>query len=92
MAKTFDPTVGSLSNSYWSFRMPFSMEWMTNRYSVMMRSGHARLDKRFEMAITFDSTVVSRSNFYWSFRMPFCMELMTNRYSVMMRSGRARLD
>ena len=44
MAKTFDSTVGSLSNSYWSFRMPFRIEWMRNRYSVMMRPGRARLD------------------------------------------------
>jgi len=72
--------------------MPFSMEWMRNRYSVMMRSGRARLDGRFETAITFDATVGSRSNFYWSFRMPFSMEWMRDRYSVMMRSGRARLD
>ena len=92
MAITFDATVGSLSNSYWSFRMPFCFEWMRNRYSVMMRSGRARLDLRFEMAITFDSTVVSLSNSYRSFRMPFCMEWMRNRYSVMMRSGRPRLD
>jgi len=28
--------------------MPFSMEWMRDRYSVMMRSGRARLDGRFE--------------------------------------------
>jgi hypothetical protein len=45
---TFDPTVGSRSNYYWSFRMPFSTQWMRNRYSVMMRSGPARLDGRFE--------------------------------------------
>jgi hypothetical protein len=32
--ETFDPTVGSRSNLYWSFRMPFSMEWMGNPYSV----------------------------------------------------------
>jgi hypothetical protein len=92
MAITFDATVGSRLNSYWSFRMLFCMEWMRNRYSVMMRSGRARLDKRFEMAITFDSTVVSRSNSYWSFRMTFCREWMRNRYPVMRRSGRARLD
>jgi len=29
--------------------MPFSMEWMTDRYSVMMRSGRAKLDGRVEM-------------------------------------------
>ena len=92
MAITFDPTVGSRSNSYWSFRIPYRMEWMRNRYSVMMRSGRARLEQRFEMAITFDPTVGSRSNSYWSFRMPFCMEWMRNRYSVMMRSGHARLE
>jgi len=68
------------------------MEWMRNRYSVMMRSARGRLDGRFERAITFDTTVGSRSNFYWSFRLPFSMEWMRNRYSVMMRSGRARLD
>jgi hypothetical protein len=28
--------------------MNFSMEWMSNRYSLMMRSGRARLDGRFE--------------------------------------------
>jgi len=47
-AITFDPTVGSRSNFYRSFRMHFSMEWMWNRYSVMMSSGRARLDGRFE--------------------------------------------
>jgi hypothetical protein len=48
-AITFDPTVGSRSNFYWSFRIPFSTHWMRNRYSVMMRSGPARLNGRFEM-------------------------------------------
>jgi len=47
-AITFHPTVGSRSNYYWSFRMPFSTHWMRNRYSVMMRTGPARLDGRFE--------------------------------------------
>jgi len=28
--------------------MPFSMEWVRDRYSVMMWSGRARLDGRFE--------------------------------------------
>jgi hypothetical protein len=72
--------------------MNFSMQWMRDRYSVMMRSGRASLDGRFERAITFDPTVGSLSNYYWSFRIHFCMEWMRNRYSVMMRSGRARLD
>jgi len=72
--------------------MPFSMEWMRNRYSVMMRSGQAKLDGRFGRVISFDPTVGSRSNFYWSFRMTFSMEWMRNRYSVMMSSGRAKLD
>jgi hypothetical protein len=53
--------------------MPFSMEWMRDRYSVMMGSGRARLEGRVKRAITFDPTVGSRSNFYWSFRMPFSM-------------------
>jgi len=72
--------------------MPFFMEWLTNRYSMMIRSSRARLEERFEMAITFDAIIGSRSNSYWTFRMPFSMEWMTNRYSVMMRSGRARLE
>jgi len=72
--------------------MPFSMQWMRDRYLVMMRSGRSRLDGRFERAITFDPTVESRSNFYWSFRMPFFMAWMRNRNSVMMRSGCKRLD
>jgi hypothetical protein len=42
MAITFDPIVGSRSNSYWSFQMPFSMKWMRNPYSVMMRCGRVR--------------------------------------------------
>jgi hypothetical protein len=92
MAITFDPTVGSRSNSYSSFRMLFFMEWMRNRYSVMMRSGRSRLEERFEMAITFDPIVGSRSNSYSSFRMLFFKEWMRNRYSVMMRSGRARIE
>jgi len=54
--------------------MPFSMQWMRDRYLVMMRSGRSRLDGRFERAITFDPTVGSRSNFYWSFWMPFFLE------------------
>jgi hypothetical protein len=72
--------------------MPFSTQWMRNRYSVMMRSGRAKLDGRFESAITFNPTIGSRSNFYRSFRMHFSMEWMRNRYSMMMRSGRARVD
>jgi hypothetical protein len=42
-----DQTVGSGSNFYLSFRMHFSMEWMRNRYSMVIRSGRARLDGRF---------------------------------------------
>jgi len=72
--------------------MPFSMERIRYRSSVMMRSGHASLERRFERAITFDPTVRSRSNFYWSFWMSFSMRWMRDRYSVMMRSGRSRLD
>jgi len=48
-AITFDPTVRSRSNFFRSFRMNFSMQWMRDRYSVMMRSGRSRLDGRFEM-------------------------------------------
>jgi len=72
--------------------MPFSMRWLWDRYLVMMMSGRARLDGRFESVITFDRTVGSRSNFCWSFRMLFCKEWMRDQYSVMMRSDPARLD
>jgi len=34
--------------------MSFGMEWMRNRHLVMMRSGHATLEERFDMAIAFD--------------------------------------
>jgi hypothetical protein len=44
----FPSTVGSRSNFYRSFQMHFSMEWMRNRYLVMMRSGRAKLDGRVE--------------------------------------------
>jgi len=44
--------------------MPFSMEWMRNRYSVMIMSGRAKLDGWFERAITFNLTVGLRSNLY----------------------------
>ena len=44
MAITFDPIVGSRSNSYSRFRMLFCIEWMRNRYSMIMRSGRARLE------------------------------------------------
>jgi hypothetical protein len=47
-AITFNPTVGSRSKFYWSFRMPFSMQWMRDQYSVMMTSGRSRLHRRFE--------------------------------------------
>jgi hypothetical protein len=47
-AITFDTTVGLRSNLYRSFRMNFSVQWMRDRYSVMMRSGRPRLDGRFE--------------------------------------------
>jgi len=59
-AITFDPTVGSRSNFYWIFRMPFSMQWLRDRYLVMIRSGLSRLDGRLERAITFDPIVGSR--------------------------------
>jgi len=35
-AITFDPTVGSRSNFFWSFRMHFFLDRMRDRYSVMM--------------------------------------------------------
>jgi len=40
--------------------MHFSMEWIRNRHLVMMRSGPAWLERRFERNITFDPTVGSR--------------------------------
>jgi hypothetical protein len=47
-----------------SFLIPFSMQRMRNRFSVMMRSGRNRLHRRLERGITFDPTEGSRSNFY----------------------------
>jgi hypothetical protein len=70
-AITFDPTVGSPSNVYRSFRKLFFLENMWNRYSVRLRSCRSRPGYRFERAITFDPTVGSPSNFYRSFRKLF---------------------
>jgi hypothetical protein len=63
-AITFDPTVGSHSNFYRSFRKLF----------FRRRSRRSRPDFRFERAITFDPTVGSHSNFYRSFRKLFFLE------------------
>jgi len=71
--------------------MHFSMEWMRDRYSVMMRSVEPGCMDGLK-GHNFDRTVRSRSNFYWSFRMPFSMQWMWGQYWVMMRSGAARLD
>jgi len=57
-AITFDPTVGSPSNFYRSFRKRF----------FRRRSRRSIPDFWFERAITFDPTVGSPSNFYRSFR------------------------
>jgi hypothetical protein len=43
-AITFDPTVGSRSNFYWSFKISFSMKSMWNPYSEWRRCGRARLE------------------------------------------------
>jgi hypothetical protein len=43
------------------------MQRVRNGFSVMMRSGRARLYRQCGRAITFDPTVGSRSNFYWTF-------------------------
>jgi hypothetical protein len=72
-AITFDPTVGSPSNFYRSFRKLCCLEYMWNRYSVRWRSRRYRLEYRFERAITFDSTVGSPLNFYRSFWKPFSL-------------------
>jgi hypothetical protein len=62
-AVTFDPTVGSPSNFYRSFRTPFSIQWMWNRYVVTRMSLLPRPGYRFERAVTFDPTVGSPLNF-----------------------------
>jgi len=72
-AITFDPTVGSHSNFYRSFRKTFSLEYFWNRYSVRRRSRRSRQEYRFERAITFDPTVRSSSNFYRTFRKLFSL-------------------
>jgi len=89
-SKTFDPTVGSPSKFYRSFRTPFSKDLMWNRYSVMQRYRRQRPENPFERAITFDPTVGSPSKFYKSFRTPFSKDLMWNRYSVRRRYLRPR--
>jgi len=66
-AVTFDPTVGSPSNFFRSFRTPFPLEQKWNRYSLWRRSLRSRQAYRFERAVTFDPTVGSPSNFYRSF-------------------------
>jgi hypothetical protein len=43
-AITFDPTIGSRSKFYRSFRRPFFIEWIWNPYSVRRRSGRAMLE------------------------------------------------
>jgi len=63
-ARTFDPTVGSPSIFYKSFRKLFFLEYMWNRYSRRPRSRRSRPEYRFERAIIFDPTVGSPSNFY----------------------------
>jgi hypothetical protein len=68
---TFDPTVGSPSKFYRSFRTPFSKVLMWNRYSVRRPNRRPRPEYPFERAITFDPTVGSPSKFYRSFRTPF---------------------
>jgi len=68
---TFDPTVGSPSNIYSSFRKLFFLEYMWNRYSMTRRSRRSRLEYRFERPITFDPSVGSLSNFNRSFRKLF---------------------
>jgi len=73
-AITFDPTVGSLSNFYRSFRTLFSLEYKLNRHSVRRRSSRSRLVYLFERAITFDPTVGCPSNVYRSFRTLFSLE------------------
>jgi hypothetical protein len=72
-AITFDPTVVSPTNFYWSFQKPFLLEYMWNRYSMRQRSRRSRPEYRFERAITFDPTVGSPSNFYRSFGKPFSL-------------------
>jgi hypothetical protein len=62
-AITFDPTVGSPSNFYRSFRKLF----------FRRRSRCSRQDFRFEREITFNPTVGSRLNFYRSFRKLFLL-------------------
>jgi len=71
---TFDPTVGSPSNFYWSFRKPFFLEYMWNRYSMRRRRRRSRREYRFERAITFDPTVGSPLIFYRSFLKLFFLE------------------
>jgi hypothetical protein len=70
MAITFDPTVGSRSNSYKSSDAPFHV---VDEESILgdddIWSHHARVTVR--NGHNFDPTFGSRSNTYWCFQMPF---------------------
>jgi hypothetical protein len=74
-ATTFDPTVGSPSKFYRSFRTPFSQELMRNRYSVTRRYRRPRPEYPFERAITFDSSVGPPSKFYRCFAVAVFLEV-----------------
>jgi hypothetical protein len=72
-AITFDPTVGSHSNFYRSFRILFLV---VDEQSLLGEAEVLSLETRVPVrrAITFDPTVGSPSNFYMSFRTPFFLD------------------
>ena len=76
---TIDPTIGSRSNVFTSFRRLFSMEWRgigtTQRHHSVGAIPPTALEKRVNGSITIDPTVGSRSNVFTSFRRPYLMEL-----------------
>jgi len=67
----FDPTVGSRSKFYTSFRMQFSYGVATKSLLRDQEVLSSNLEKRVKRAIMFDPTVGGRSNVYTSFRMLF---------------------
>jgi hypothetical protein len=60
---TLDPTVGSCSNCYRSFKGLVSLASQRHRHMTLVVSRRARLEYQLKRSITLDPTVGSCSNF-----------------------------
>ena len=92
---TLDPTVGSGSNFYRSFKRLVSLTSEWNHHKTSVVSGRARPPTGREyrswiMPITFDPTVGSCLIFYRSFRRQFSFASLRNCYSKTPSSDRDR--